>query len=581
MSDALRVLRRGFVVLLLGCTLAGLSQAQQLPVTIERDVPAKMRDGVVLRADIYRPRANGKYPVLLQRTPYNKGPDNPFGHRGATKGYVVIFQDVRGRFASEGEWYPFKYEADDGYDTVEWAAALPYVNGQVAMFGTSYPGIVQKLAAIARPPHLVAIFPVMATSNRQEGGAATLSLAQLWTTTMAIETLTRRIVLNRKPLEWAQQLPLVSFSVLEFGSAKTLAPYYFDWLDHPTHDDYWQRWCFDENATKVNVPAYHLGGWYDLFTNGTLHDYMSVKNRGGSNAARQGQRLLMGPWDHGPWESKVGEVDFGPLARLDYYDFTFRYYDCLLKGQPTGIDREKPVKIFAMGQNVWREEDDWPLTRARNTRYYLHSEGKAQSLRGNGKLSTEPPKEEVADRYVYDPENPVPTYGGRVCCDPNLLGGPRDQRVIEAREDVLVYTTPPLEADTEITGFISLELYASSTAVDTDFTAKLTDVWPNGFAQILTDGIQRARYRISQEKPELMKPGQVYKLTIDTGATSNVFLSGHRLRLEVSSSNFPRFDRNLNTGEDQASGTRIVKATNTIYHDSQHPSAVVLPVVPR
>jgi hypothetical protein len=230
---------------------------------------------------------------------------------------------------------------------------------------------------------------------------------------------------------------------------------------------------------------------------------------------------------------------------------------------------------------VWREEDDWPLARARNTRYYLHSEGKAQSLRGNGKLSTEPPKEEVADRYVYDPENPVPTYGGRVCCDPNLLGGPRDQRVIEAREDVLVYTTPPLEADTEITGFISLEVYASSTAVDTDFTAKLVDVWPNGFAQNLTDGIQRARYRVSQQKPELMQPGQVYKLTIDAGATSNVFLSGHRLRLEVSSGNFPRFDRNLNTGEDQASGTRIVKATNTIYHDSQHPSAVVLPVVPR
>jgi hypothetical protein len=519
--------------------------------------------------------------VLLQRTPYNKGPDNPFGHRGANNGYVVILQDVRGRFASEGEWYPCKYEADDGYDTVEWAAALPYANGQVAMFGTSYPGVVQKLAAIARPPHLVAIFPVMATCNRQEGGAADLSLAQLWTTTMAIETLTRRILLNRKPLEWAQQLPLDSFPVLKFASAKTLAPYYFDWLDHPTHDDYWQRWCFDENATKVNVPAYHVGGWYDLFTNGTLQDYLSVKNHGGIDAARQGQRLLIGPWDHGPWVSKVGEVDFGPLARLDFDEFTFRYYDFLLKGQPTGIDREKPVRIFVMGRNVWREEDDWPLARARPTRYYLHSEGKAQSVRGDGTLSTEPPKAEAADRYVYDPEHPVPTHGGRVCCDPNLLGGPRDQRAVEEREDVLVFTTPPLRVDLEVTGFISVELYASSTAVDTDFTAKLVDVWPNGFAQVLTDGIQRARYRISPAKPELLQPGHVYKLTIDTGATSNVFLSGHRLRLEVSSSNFPRYDRNLNSGEDQESGTRILQATNTVYHDAKHPSAIVLPVVPQ
>ena len=248
----------------------------------------------------------------------------------------------------------------------------------------------------------------------------------------------------------------------------------------------------------------------------------------------------------------------------------------------TGIGREKPVKIFVMGKNVWREEDDWPLARTRSTRFYLHSGGKANTLSGDGSLSTAVTQSEPPDSYVYDPVDPVPTRGGGLCCDhAQLAPGAWDQRPVEARSDVLVYATPPFKEDFEVTGPVSVELYASSSAVDTDFTAKLVDVWPNGFAQNLTDGILRARYRNTPEKPEFMNPGEIYKLPVDLWATSNVVRAGHRLRVEISSSNFPRFDRNLNTGEDQARATRIVKATNTIYHDRAHPSAVILPVVPQ
>jgi putative CocE/NonD family hydrolase len=257
-----------------------------------------------------------------------------------------------------------------------------------------------------------------------------------------------------------------------------------------------------------------------------------------------------------------------------------RWYDYLMKGVDNGVGREKPVKIFVMGKNVWREEDDWPLARAKSTRYYLRSGGRANTLSGDGTLTTVAAQSEPTDRFVYDPADPAPTLGGQLCCDAvHLPPGPRDQRPVEARTDVLVYTTPPFKQDFEVTGPVTLELYAGSSAVDTDFTGKLVDVWPDGFAQNLTEGILRARYRNSQEKPEFLNPGEVYKITIDLWATSNVFLAGHRLRLEVSSSNFPRFDRNLNTGEEQSSTVRIAKAENTIYHDRERASALIVPVV--
>ena len=574
------------VLLLLAATAA--VAAERYAVTIERGVVVKMRDGAVLRADIYRPSAEGKFPVLLQRTPYDKRGGEDLAPRAAARGYVVIIQDVRGRYTSEGDWYPFKYESQDGYDTVEWAAALPYSNGKVGMFGGSYVGATQMLAAIASPPHLAGIFPVVTASNYHDGwtyqgGAFEQWFNESWTSGLAQDTLDRRVQRANNPiLEWIWKLPLSKYPILDPGSAETLAPYFADWLAHPDYDDYWKQWSIEEHHANIQVPAYHVGGWYDIFMGGTLRNYTGIKARGGSEAARSGQRLMMGPWYHGPFSGKSGDVDFGPEAKGDTDELMLDWYDHLLKGEKNGMEAAKPVKIFVMGENVWREEDDWPLARARSTRYYLHSGGEANFLTGNGMLSTEKPQAEATDIFVYDPAQPVPTVGGGLCCDnEHLASGAFDQRPVESRSDVLVFTTPAFDQDFEVTGPVSLELYASSSAVDTDFTAKLVDVRPNGFAQNLTDGILRARYRNSQEKPEFMNPGEVYKLSIDLWATSNVFRKGHRLRLEVSSSNFPRFNRNLNAGEDPNRGTRMVKATNTIYHDSEHSSALILPVVVR
>jgi putative CocE/NonD family hydrolase len=580
---------------------AGLTQGaggagQHYEVTVERGVAAKMRDGVVLRADIYRPKTEGKFPVLLERTPYNKAGGLEFGLKAAVRGYVVIVQDVRGRYTSEGEWYPFKHESQDGYDTVEWAATLPYSDGKVGMLGGSYVGATQMLTAIAAPPHLAGIFPVVTASNYHDGwtyqgGAFEQWFNESWTSGLAQDTFNRRIVKNTNALEGMWKLPLRGYPLFDdplFGpsagetesSPGTLAPYFLDWLAHPSYDDYWKALSLEDHHAQIQVPIYHVGAWYDIFLGGTLRNYAGIKASGGSEAARRGQRLLVELGGHAGGGRHIGEVDFGPTAELDLDEVMLRWYDHLLKGADNGIDREKPVKIFVMGKNLWREEDDWPLARAQAARYYLHSAGKANGLGGDGALSTKSPSAEPWDRFVYDPADPAPTIGGPLCCDAaHLAPGPRDQRPGEARADVLVYTTPAFTRDFEVTGPVNLELYASSSAVDTDFTAKLVDVWPNGFAQNLTEGILRARYRTSQEKPEFMTPGEIYKLTIDLWATSNVFLSGHKLRLEVSSSNFPRFDRNLNTGEDAARATRWAKATNTIYHDREHPSTLILPVV--
>jgi putative CocE/NonD family hydrolase len=559
--------------------------ADRHEITSERGVAVKMRDAVVLRADIYRPKTQGKFPVLLQRTPYDKAAGVDFGLKAAALGYVVIFQDTRGRYTSEGEWYPFKYESQDGYDTVEWAASLPYANGKVGMFGSSYIGATQMLAAIAQPPHLAGIFPEITASNYYDGwtyqsGAFEQLFSQFWTSYLALDTLNRRALQNMNFARWTWKVPLSNYPVLDVGPIDNLSPYFTDWLQHPSYDDYWRRWSIEEYYSKVTVPAYHVGGWYDIFVGGTLRNYVGLRAKGENERARRGQRLLIGPWYHGPYDGKAGEVDFGPEAKGDTDSVTLRWYDYLLKGDANGIDREKPVKIFVMGKNVWREEDDWPLSRARNTRFFLHSGGKANSLSGDGKLGTVSPQSETADQFVYDPSDPVPTRGGALCCgDRQFPAGAFDQRPIEARNDVLVYSTPSFREDFEVTGPISLELYASSSAVDTDFTAKLVDVWPNGFAQNLTDGILRARYRNSFDKAQWLNPGEIYKFTIDLWATSNVFLAGHQLRLEISSSNFPRFDRNSNTGQDLGLTTRMVKATNTIYHDREHPSALVLPVI--
>ncbi len=561
---------------------------EKYDVGVERNVAAKMRDGATLRADIYRPKAEGKFPVLLVRTPYDKTNSLGFGLRTAARGYVVIAQDVRGRYESEGEWYPFKNEPQDGYDTVEWAAALPYSNGKVGMFGGSYVGATQFLAAIAKPPHLAGICPNVTASNYHDGwtyqgGAFEQWFNESWSSGLAENTMRRRAEKNYDALHGTKVLPLISYPVLEPPSGEGIAPYFTDWLAHPDFDVYWKQWSIEDHYAQIEVPVLSFGAWYDIFLGGTLKNYMRLKTEAGTDAARKGQRLMVTVGGHAGQSSsgRVGAVEFGNKLPADGDELTLRWYDWLLKGQANGVEKEKAVKIFVMGKNEWREEEDWPLARAKNTRYYLHSGSAANGLSGDGTLSAAAPGEEKHDQYVYDPSEAVPTIGGPLCCQALPTGiGPQDQRLAETRNDVLVYTTPAFAKDTEVTGPVSLDLYVSSSAVDTDFTGMLVDVWPDGFAQNLTSGILRLRYRNSQEKAELANPGEIYHINVDLWATSNVFLAGHNLRLEISSSNFPRFDRNLNTGEEQARATRMVKATNAIYHDKAHPSAVILPMVP-
>jgi len=592
-SNFTRCINTVLVALCAALSLSGFAArqtiaAEKYEVTVERNVSAKMRDGVTLRADIYRPKADGKFPVLLVRTPYDKTNETNFGLKAAARGYVLIAQDVRGRFTSEGDWYTFKNESQDGYDTVEWAAALPYSNGKVGMYGGSYVGATQFLAAIAKPPHLAGICPNVTASNYHDGwtyqgGAFEQWFNESWATGLAENTMRRRMERNGDALGGTKVLPLNSYPVLEATSSTGIAPYFTDWLAHPNFDDYWKQISIEDHYAQIQVPVFNLGAWYDIFLGGTLKNYARLKSEAGTEAARHGQRLMVYVGGHAGWvgQRKIGALDFGEKAPFDIDELTLRWYDSLLKGETNGVEKEKPVKIFVMGKNEWREEEDWPLARAKSTKYYLHSSGAANGLSGNGPLSALAPTEEKPDQYVYDPSEAVPTIGGPLCCSALPAGiGPQDQRAAEGRNDVLVYTTPAFAKDTEVTGPISLDLYVSSSAVDTDFTGKLVDVWPDGFAQNLTEGILRLRYRNSQEKPELANPGETYHITVDLWATSNVFLAGHKLRLEISSSNFPRFDRNLNTGEEQARASRMIKATNMIYHDKAHPSALILPIVP-
>jgi putative CocE/NonD family hydrolase len=582
-----------FVVTLLPCVPVNGQTAAD--IVFERNVAMKTRDGVTLRADIYRPAGDGPFPVLLQRTPYNKDTTAFIARKAAARGYMVVAQDVRGRFTSEGDWYTFKHESEDGYDAVEWAAALPRSNGKVGMFGGSYVGATQMLAAISHPPHLAGICPSITASNYHEnwtyqGGAFEQWFNESWTASLAVDTINRTVRQNMNAMVGSTVLPLSQFPVFNIksipdgaGLTHTLAPYFQDWLDHPTYDSYWKQWSIEENYEKIQVPALTITAWYDIFQGGSLRNFTGLQARAGNETARKGQRLLVALGGHSGGGRTIGTVDFGPAAlEYDESSIMLDWYDYLFFGKQNQFATNKPVRIFVMGENVWRDEEAWPPQRAHETRYYLHSAGKANSAFGDGALSTTTAITEAADTFVYDPANPVPTVGGPLCCDViHLPAGPRDQKEVESRPDVLVYSTEPLQQDLEVTGQVTLDLYASSSAVDTDFTAKLVDVSPDGKAINLAEGILRASYRESTVEAKPIVPGKVYEYKIDMWSTSNVFLKGHRIRLEVSSSNFPRFDRNLNTGKSASINSTFVKATNTILHDAAHPSALLLPVVPR
>lgn len=569
---------------------------------IELDAAIEMRDGVILYADVYRPSDDSPCPVILQRTPYDKRVAPGVNVLMAVeRGYAVVLQDVRGRFRSEGSFDTFANEAHDGYDTVEWIAEQPWCSGKVGMVGSSYVGATQWLAASEKPPHLTAIFPRITASDYHEGwtyqgGVFELGFNVSWGIRLAATNAKRLGDQLGLPDERVAELQRTMDNIEEafwtlpldqqpFMSAQT-SPYFFDWLNHPEEDGFWSHIRIEDKHHNIETPAYNLGGWYDIFLMGTLRNYVNMRESGGSDSARNGQKLIIGPWSHSTiGQNYVGDENFTHQATasgIDLDELTLRWYDHWLKGEDNGIADEPPVKIFVMGENVWRDENEWPLARATRTRYYLHSNGRAHSPSEQGVLSTEPPTdEERPDVFLYDPQAPVPTQGGPLCCGGGPLpDGPKNHAGKEERADILVYSTPELEQDVEVTGPVTVSLWASTSAADTDFTGMLLDVRPCGCAVNLTDGIVRARYQDSRKRTHHIDPNLPKRFDIDLVATSNLFKKGNRIRLEISSSNFPRFARNLNTGL-WSDNDQIAVATNTVFHDSQHESYVELDIIPR
>lgn len=552
-------------------------------VIAEYNVMVPMRDGVRLSTDIFRPAKAGRYPVILTRDPYDNGSNDKSiaeGYRWASRGYVFIHQDVRGRYDSEGSrHYPYKWEAKDGYDSQEWAGKQTWSNGKVGMIGGSYMASVQWLSAPLRAPSLVALAPRMTPYNYYHdvaymGGAFQLSSRIGWATLMGGQT-------NQiRHYDWDRKLLHLPLKTLDHAIGHDL-PHFRDWLAHPGYDEYWQEYDIEAQAHEIDVPAYNIAGWYDVFLRGNLTSFTDMRQRARSEKSRTSQKLIVGPWPHtAAPKGKLGELTFGDTAIVDFEALHVEWFDHWLAGKETSIMSKAPVRIFIMGANKWRDEQEWPLARTEYTKYYLQSDGQANGLAGDGVLSrTSPATRSKPDRFIYDPENPVPTRGGNLMFK-TTLAGPYDQADIEKRKDVLVYTTPTLTQDTEVTGPIKVVLYAKSSAKDTDFTAKLVDVHPDGKAYNLVDGIIRGRYRNSFSDPELMTPGKVYEFTIDLWATSNLFKKGHKIRVDISSSNFPRFDRNPNTGHKFGEDAKMKKAKQAIYHTSEYPSHILLPIIP-
>lgn len=563
-------------------------------VTVERDVPLEMRDGVTLRADVYRPVGEGPWPVILMRLPYDKtGAENiTYAHPSwyCRHGYVVVVQDCRGRWASDGEWYPFRDEAEDGYDTIEWAARLPGSNGRVGMYGFSYAGATQLLPATKRPPSLVCICPALTGSQYHEGwtytaGAFNLAFAASWATDLATGIARGR----RDGAEMARltgamagiagsfhALPLLPFPGLEGETA----PYFADWLAHPTNDDYWRRWSIEEDYSRVDVPALHVAGWYDVFLSGTVRNFAGLREGAGSEEARENQRLLIGPWYHMPWFPLDGD-DGEPADHTVVDLWQIGWFERHLKGRAIPLP-EEPVTAYIMGEGRWRDFDAWPPSRSTLLPLYLHSGGSANSSHGDGLLSPTFPGAEPPDVFTYDPFHPTMSQGGQSCCYPWISPmGPADQGPGERWNSVLVYTSPPFDEDIHFVGDARVTLYAATDAVDTDWTARLCEVDADGRSTNIKAGIVRARYRDSLTEPTPLEPGAVYRYEIDLGPIGTMIRTGHSLRVDIASSDFPHWDRNLNTGgelfAEPLSAAKV--ATQTVLHDAEHPSCVWLPTL--
>ncbi len=560
-------------------------------VRIEANVRVPMRDSVTLSADIYRPDAAGQFPAILGRTPYGKA--SPATAETAKwfaqRGYAYIEQDVRGRYDSDGHFYAFKDEANDGYDTDEWIGKQPWFNGSLGTLGGSYVGYVQWVQAMRGSKYLKAMAASVTTPDIYGNwiyidGALHYGFDFPWGA-IAIDGHVGQFSQGNNWPQMFLHLPIDTSDEAAYHRTE----HYRDWLAHPTRDSYWDGISFENDYDKVGVPVLSVDGWYDIFLRGALQADAQVRKLGKTLEARTGKRLMIGPWAHSTGGrvalrgagADPSPIDFGDFAEVDMNKVYLRWFDHWLKGIDNGVAKEAPFQIFVMGENYWRNENEWPLARTQFTNYYIDGGGRANSTEGNGKLSIDKPGGAATDTFSYDPDHPVPSMGGNVCCS-SVPSGPWDQRPVERRDDVLVYTSAALTNPLEVTGPVSMKLFASTSAKDTDWTAKLVDVHPNGFAQNVESGIVRARYRNGAGKAaQPIQPGAVIEYTIDLWATSAVFLAGHRVRLEISSSDFPRFDRNLNTGDNPNTDTRREIAQQTIYHDAQHPSHIVLPVIPR
>jgi hypothetical protein len=559
-------------------------------IVVQVDVPAPMRDGVRLFADIYLPDTAGPFPVILTRMPYDKqstyGMMPALGRFWAQQGYAYVAQDVRGRFKSEGRFGRVD-EVSDGYDTIEWVAAQAWCDGNIGVTGESYYGYTTWAAAVGQHPNLKSIAPVDITPDLYErrfvNGAFRLQAQGGWALGMG-----DREEQDVENIDW-WHLPLISM-----GETTDLADSIFTkWIQKAVRSEFWNERSFHHRYDRIAIPALHIGGWYDNYTNGTIAGWRGVGEQSPNLEARQKQWIVMGPWDHenvstqffDPPEplTKIGRIDIGTGAATTYSETLLAFFDYTLKGTDNGFDKTPPVRIFVIGDNEWRYEQEWPLARTQYTQYYFHSDDPAQSGTRGGSLDVSPPDSRPgrrhSDSFDYDPANPV-VYG--MDHDPwERALAITDRSSIANRPDVLTYSSLPLSEALEITGPVTVDLYAASTAPDTDFTAALVDVFPDGYAQLIQEGILRASFRESDTAPKPIEPGRIYRYAIDLWATSYVVEPGHRIRVEISSSNFPRFARNLNTGNRFGISDEIAVATQTIYHDTEHPSHITLPVIPR
>jgi hypothetical protein len=552
-----------------------------------------MRDGTLLAASVTRPAGDGPFPTVLTRTPYDRTNQVLAAEMWAHAGYAFVRQDVRGRFDSDGEFYPFRDDRLDGFDTIEWVAAQPWSDGKVGTTGASHVGTVQYLAAPGRPPHLTASIPEFAPVSVYDrwwyqGGAFRLGFNLAWLVLLAGDNVRHypnraaRLVADRDQL-WVTPEQMLALDIKPLYREWSYRDYpavegvfgnrWFDeFMEHPRYGPFWQPYDFTLQHAEMETPMLHIGGWYDTFCQGTIDSYTGLRANARTAAAREGQRLIMGPWRHVNWGMRdVGELDFGArLLEVSPFETRKRWFDEHLRGIDTGSRNGPPVQIFVMGEDAWRAEQEWPLARAVETPLFLHTDGTLDAIEPSG---------EAPRTFTYDPADPVITLGG--CEWVNYPCGPFDQKPLDGRTDILRFQTAPLDRDIEVTGQVFARIWASSTAVDTDITAKLIDVYPDGRAYNLCDGILRGRYRESVERETPMVPGEPYEFVVDLWSTSNLFRAGHRIRLDVSSSNFPRFDANPNTGAPPFSSGERVVARNTVYFDAAHPSRVVLPVIPR